>query len=97
MELSCPLMITRCAPQEKFPPEAYKKAFIDLPSLVFFFARVYGPGRETTKKKDLLYTLFPLMVSSAFPNTYQSNRQLQLTASIGAIFWAANYKQEQEN
>lgn len=100
MALSCPLMITRCAPQEKFPPEPYKKAFIDLASLACFFCfffRVYGPGRETTKKKDLRYTLFPLMFSSAFPNTYQSNRQLQLTASIGAIFWAANYKQEQEN
>lgn len=60
MELSCPLMITRCAPQEKFPPEPYKKAFIDLASLVFFFARVYGPGRETTKKRTCCILCFLL-------------------------------------
>lgn len=52
MELSCPLMITRCAPQEKFPPEPYKKAFIDLASLVFL--REFMDPVEKQPKKGLV-------------------------------------------
>lgn len=53
MELSCPLMITRCAPQEKFPPEPYKK-ILYWPSFVgFFFLRELMDPVEKQPKKGL--------------------------------------------
>lgn len=48
-------MITRCAPQEKFPPEPYKKAFIDLASLVFFLREFMDPVEKQPKKGLAVY------------------------------------------